>query len=445
MATTAKDGDDTAAVSIEAPVYFTAHNNYLTEKTAAIRARSIPWEGYQKGSIITEEELAQIRQFEKSPGAALNEAWLVLGSGEKYIDLFLRLLSKLTRPDTIQNILVLIDDVLAEHKQSLEKFYSLSHRDPLLPYSPFLKLLTKDDEYTQLKAAKLVTYLCMNAPEPQVKPEIAMWITGRLRDENPAIVDIAVQLLQSLLSVIEFRLTFYQTPNGVQSLVDILKKTSPNAQMQYQVIYAMWLLTLDEEIAADLQRKYDVVPVFIDIAKSAIKEKVVRVIFSTFRNMLSMAPQENMSAMIGNKLLNTCETLAGRKWSDSDITEDIEYLKEELAKSVATLSTWDEYESEVASGKLEWSPPHLSDQFWKQNATKLNEKDFALLRALARLIATSDSPVVLAVAAHDIGQYVKYYPNGKKALEGMGAKTQVMQLMTHQDPDVRYQALLAVQ
>ena len=43
-------------------------------------------------------------------------------------------------------------------------------------------------------------------------------------------------------------------------------------------------------------------------------------------------------------------------------------------------STFDEYASEVRSGKLEWSPPHLSEQFWKQNAGRLNEKDFELLR-----------------------------------------------------------------
>ena len=64
---------------------------------------------------------------------------------------------------------------------------------------------------------------------------------------------------------------------------------------------------------------------------------------------------------------------------------------------------------------------------------------------LARLISTSNSPTVLAVAAHDIGQYVKFYPAGKKFIQEIGAKQQVMELMTHENPDVRYQALLAVQ
>ncbi|CAG8776842.1 3782_t:CDS:2, partial [Acaulospora morrowiae] len=64
---------------------------------------------------------------------------------------------------------------------------------------------------------------------------------------------------------------------------------------------------------------------------------------------------------------------------------------------------------------------------------------------LARLLVTSIDPLVLAVAAHDLGQYVKYYPNGKKFLQEIGAKQQIMELMTHEDPEVRYHALIAVQ
>ncbi|KAI8821683.1 armadillo-type protein [Fimicolochytrium jonesii] len=434
--------DDLSNVSIDAPIV-ASHNKYLEDQTVSIRARTIPWEGYQRASLITEDELAQIRQFEKSPSAALSEA------GDKYSDLFLTLLQKLVRADTIQNILVLIDDVLSEKPERVQLFFRLAQQknDPTLPYGPFFKLLKKDDEYIQLKSAKIATYLLLHAPSNETTDisELLTWLTTQMQNANVNIVDIAVQLLQSILSIPEYRLPFYQTHQGVQNMVDILKKGSPSAQMQYQVIYNLWLLTLIKDIAADLQRKYDVVPLLIDIVKAAIKEKVSRVVIATFKNLMSEAPQENMAALIGNKLLNVCENLSGRKWSDEDILEDLAYLKEELTRNVANLSTWDEYETEVRSGKLEWSPPHLSEQFWKQNANKLTERDFELLRLVSRIVATSQSPVVLAVAAHDIGQFVKYATNGKKALEEIGAKTQVMQLMTHADGDVRYQALMAVQ
>lgn len=112
------------------------HNDYLHKATLEIRARSIPWEGYQRASLISEDELAQIRQFEKSPSAALAEA------GPVYISMFLNLLQKLIRTDTIQNILVLIDDLLVLDANAPGIFFSLS-ADPAtgLPFAPFTRYI----------------------------------------------------------------------------------------------------------------------------------------------------------------------------------------------------------------------------------------------------------------------------------------------------------------
>lgn len=99
--------------------------------------------------------------------------------------------------------------------------------------------------------------------------------------------------------------------------------------------------------------------------------------------------------------------------------------------------TYDEYSSELISGHLSWTPVHDSELFWKENATKLNDKDYAQLkwvlimspsthpthrslqfyRTLIKLLKESHDPTVLAVAAHDVGQYVKHYERGKKSVQ----------------------------
>ena len=43
-------------------------------------------------------------------------------------------------------------------------------------------------------------------------------------------------------------------------------------------------------------------------------------------------------------------------------------MKEELEKSFHDLSSFDEYSTEVKSGRLEWSPVHTSVKFWRENA-----------------------------------------------------------------------------
>jgi V-type H+-transporting ATPase subunit H len=64
---------------------------------------------------------------------------------------------------------------------------------------------------------------------------------------------------------------------------------------------------------------------------------------------------------------------------------------------------------------------------------------------LTKILLESKDPKVLAVAASDVGQYVKFCPMGKKYLSLIGGKTAVMQLMAHENADVRYHALIAVQ
>jgi hypothetical protein len=102
------------------------------------------------------------------------------------------------------------------------------------------RLLRKDDEFVQLKAAKIIVHLVLyvlhltqgahlpcsplgslefdrNADQtyPFDPTDLFVWVTAQLQSTNPGVVDIAVQLLQSLLSLSDYRLPFYQTLNGV--------------------------------------------------------------------------------------------------------------------------------------------------------------------------------------------------------------------------------------
>lgn len=85
----------------------------------------------------------------------------------------------------------------------------------------------------------------------------------------------------------------------------------------------------------------------MDISKSAIKEKVVRVIMATFKNMIQISPNETIIPMLGLKLLSVIEVLSVRKWSDPEIIEDMMVLRDSLGHHVASLSTWDEYKTEI--------------------------------------------------------------------------------------------------
>ncbi|KAI9272853.1 armadillo-type protein [Phascolomyces articulosus] len=310
------------------------------------------------------------------------------------------------------------------------------------------RALHLEDEFTSLQASKILTILACSAPHPGSLDisDLWRWISEQLASRKPEVVDVVVQEVESLLRVRQFRIPFWNTQNAIKELVFNLDKSTSTPQMQYQIIFCLWLLTFEPEIASKINKLYDIIPKLTEIAKAAVKEKVIRVAIATLKNLVEKAPSENLAAMLVAKLLPFTENLSTRKWSDPDILEDIDYVKERLQENFQSLTTFEQYASEVETGKLEWTPPHKSETFWKENASRLEENNFQLLRQLARILSTATSPVILSVAANDIGQYSKYASKqGKRVLQEVGAKQRVMELMTHEDQDVRYQALAAVQ
>ncbi|KIP10325.1 hypothetical protein PHLGIDRAFT_125667 [Phlebiopsis gigantea 11061_1 CR5-6] len=420
-------------------------NSFLDDNTNKIRAKPVPWEAYMRANLITADELNLLKKVDRQPKAKVES--LLLSDGPAYALLYLRLLKKLQRNDTQQNILILIADSLSDHEERIPLFTRAAESDPELPYTPLLKMLDSQDDFVQLKAVQILTVLLSSEPNTIPTQYLQPFING-LADfiAHPLSHkrDVAVQCLEAVLPRTECRKAVWANPKIVSGLVDILRH-SPGPQMCYQVGFCFWLLSFDQDIAEHIDKKFDIIPVLTDIAKAAVKEKVIRIIIATFRNLVLKAPSANLPAMLVAQVLPFVKNLSTRKWTDEDILEDIQYLREELTARFDSLTTYDEYSSELLSGHLSWTPVHESELFWKENVTKLNDKDYAQLKLLVNLLKESSDAIVLAVAAHDVGQYVKHYERGKKVLTDLGAKTRVMELMTHKDPNVRYQALVSVQ
>ncbi|VDM05365.1 unnamed protein product [Schistocephalus solidus] len=120
-------------------------------------------------------------------------------------------------------------------------------------------------------------------------------------------------------------------------------------------------------------------------------------------------------------------------------------FQETLKTSVQDVSSLEEYTTELTSGRLEWSPVHKSEKFWRENADKFTEKNYELLKMLVYIMENSTEPLILAVAAYDVGEFVRHYPRGRQVIDQLGGKHLVMSLLQHADASVRYNALLALQ
>uniref|UniRef100_A0A8C6M022 V-type proton ATPase subunit H n=1 Tax=Nothobranchius furzeri TaxID=105023 RepID=A0A8C6M022_NOTFU len=438
--------------------------NIIAAKAAEVRANLVNWQSYLQSQMISTEDCEFIKKFEKANSE--EKQMILTKEGHQCAKTFLNLMAHISKEQTVQYILTLIDDTLQENHQRVIIFFDYAKKTKNTPWSYFLPMLNRQDLFTVHMAARIIAKLAAWGRDLMEGSDLNYyfnWIKSQLSSQNlhgtetgagtispgesSQYVQCVAGCLQLMLRVNEYRFAWVEA-DGVTCITAVLSNKC-GFQLQYQMIFCIWLLAFSPQLCEQL-RRYNVVPALSDILQESVKEKVTRIILAAFRNLLEKSAeretrQEYALAMIQCKVLKQLENLEQQKYDDEDITDDIKFLLERLGESVQDLSSFDEYSSELKSGRLEWSPVHKSEKFWRENAIRLNEKNYELLKILTRLLEVSDDPQVIAVAAHDVGEYVRHYPRGKRVIEQLGGKQLVMNHMHHEDQLVRYNALLAVQ
>eukprot|EP00126_Sphaerothecum_destruens_P010257 Sdes_comp20703_c0_seq2m16330 len=404
-----------------------------------------------RAGLIQEEELEMIQRYDNKVSRL--QADLLEANGSKYIRLLLNLLSKLSKMETIQYLLTLIDDLIAEDEARICIFHQVGSEAGKTPYGPFLKLLkTFSDSYIQYKTSKILTVLLLTGQELAGNDLVFFcgWICSQLKAKEANVILATTESTQRLLRIDAYRIALFQTTNFMETFLEILAQKNINFQIQYQILFCLWLLTFNSQVVADIH-KFPLVSCVAILLKQSVREKIVRVSLALLRNLVekSQNRSENIktltASMVNSNIHLILKTVATKKWIDEDILQDLDFLQEKMNLIVQELSSFDQYISEIQSGKLTWSPVHKSDVFWHENAAKFLDNHAEIIQWLLEYIHKSTDIVTLAVAVHDIGEFVRHYPRGKKIIEKLAGKTVIMGLMNHHDSNVRYEALLAVQ
>lgn len=296
------------------------------------------------------------------------------------------------------------------------------------------------------------------------------WINVQLNkpsDQQP--MKSAVSALTILLLNNDARLRFDSRTGGkgVGYLTNILTKPpspqgnveSVNAQLLYEITFCLWTLSFCEEVRPSFL-KSGTLPELCKQTTAAPREKVVRVSLATLRNLCSgEGSEEYCTEIIGCNLLKTLKNMKDRQWADPDVEEDVNFVYDSLMANYRELSSFQRWETEVLHGNLKGTPGQSivhSEKFWRENAKELEADDFALLKRLIELL-DSNNPGVISLACYDLGEFVRFYPNGKSIVKSLNAKDKVMEKIEYareydegspnqtkqeeQDQEVRRQAL----
>jgi V-type H+-transporting ATPase subunit H len=406
----------------------------------------VNWQPFQEMNILTPLERMRMDALNKNRDVE-KIIQTVMENAREYVELFIKLLFSIHQADKLKYVLNLTDILFENSPKFLKEFHSAPKLN-INPYTPFLRLLkdqVKTDAFMLEKCVKALTALFsldteLHQQELEAFLEV---ITNQLqqseKDERKA--RMCVHALMVLLKKDEVRPLFYKA-RGIPPLIQLLKFYNADAQMQYEVIFCLWLLSFNK-IAYEFFQNENLCPHLHAVLKTQQKEKVIRVSLATLKNLIKKNTRF-IYDLIHVSVPRTLSNLAKRNFEDKDILEDLKEVSDTLESHIDEITSFDDFRQEVLSGHLEWSPVHQSEKFWKENLSKFEQNNFYILRELIALL-DSDIAQTKAIACHDLGQFVRYYPRGKRLIEDLGAKVKIIELMDFNNEEVRKHALLCTQ
>jgi len=423
----------------------------------------VPWASFQTAGVLTKEQLEMIYTIDQQAVSA--QVTLFHAKGTILVTLFVDILTGINKDDVICYVLAMLDEIMDADGSIAGLFVQLlvSSNGAVDPMTPLLKLLSRSSMFIVEKAATVLAK-CLGAPalgaSDAVKTTLSLhlstfaaWTVAALKEVSPSEapdstkVAAAMGGLQSLCSSMTGRTAAIEAEALVtlSSLVTAssVSNSSSTVQLLYQTLFSLWSLSYSPEAAMEMaSSKLGLIAKLVEIVKTSPKEKVIRVALSTLRNLLGIGSAPNDMVVFG--LMPVLEAMQMRKFADEDIPDDVELLHNTLQVNLQTLSSWDVYKTELESSKLEWSPSHKSENFWKDNYKSFEANSCAAIKQLVSLLSSED-PQVLAVACNDISELIKFHPDGRRLMTQYGAKPLAMQVLKHPDPTVQKYALTCVQ
>lgn len=442
--------------------------NPLPTTEGLLRLKEIPWEIYQTARLISDKDLQLLRRYDKKD--AHYKKVLLEDEGERYVWAMMSVLQNVTKEETVQYVLALLDDMLDGDAMRAKLFLVESPDQGIdlntMPYAVFLSLLQREDWYTQEKSARILGLVLSVRPDKE-HLDGAVTFDGSISDSHDVVA-------KTMFSFIDWCLSQLRRPTHPQNSVEvafhalsmILREKAVrrmvckaggvglimsflgqniSVQTQYELLLCIWLLSLFQPGNA-LVSTPALVSSLVEIIRLARKEKVIRAALLCMKSILDESGKLALEmAAVETGLPRAIENRLEQTWEDPDIIDLLEWLQNRMDAGVLAMSSLERYKKEIMQGMLVPGPMHDSEQFWLENAEKLTENNSALLKSLLKLLDPSHDSTTLSLACRGVANFVTYFPHGKGIVADLHGKTSVMRLMAHPDGAVQREALLCVQ
>ena len=261
--------------------------------------------------------------------------------------------------------------------------------------------------------------------------------------DKKSAADAMLYCMIPLFKIEQIRSFFLSTGGLRLVIIPILTSKSGIVQSIYIALFTLWQITFNENsIEYFLRKDYELISLIIKEIRKTEKEKVLRVGLGALRNLCDFSPFA-IEMMVEEKLLDVIDTLSRKVLKDDDVKDLIKSVGDILQKNIKILSTYEKWLNELNRGELVQGVTH-TENFWKENAKKLEENSYDSLKKLVLLLQSAQTSTVV-LALFDIGEFARYHPFGKSIAARIGAKKRAMDLMQSDNPEIALAALYCVQ
>lgn len=415
----------------------------IAREDALCRFEQINWKDYTRTDsfdisaadvalLVQIETLMTMSKKSKQPTAAADQLKSFLTqSGSNLGRALIKLLKNVTEPTVVRYALARIEELLPDGallRGRVAYLVDKAEDDSKINSAPFLRLIRAGHGYTETAASQILAKMITAKPKKEDMEALVDWIVQCLSLgsnaemlKDPARAASAVSAIGSLMILLRdstARIVFASS-GGLKLLSVLLANSAGRAQLSYEVSFCLWTLTYCDQ-AVELFGTSSALSALIKKIMTAPREKVIRVILAALRNLLGKHNGTYNEVMIESGLLKYLNQMKERKWSDDDISVELNMIRDVLIREFKVLTTMERYEKELQTSQLNWGLLH-TDKFWQENYMAFESKNFATIKTLIELLESND-PVTVAVALYDLGDFVRFYPNGRMIVKRLGAK-----------------------
>lgn len=148
-----------------------AATSALQQQAGDIRQNKPNWQSYKQSQMISEEDYQCISALDSE-----KKAQYLQQNPSQCAKTFLSLLSHVSKDQTIQYVLVMIDDILQEDRSRVDIFHDYAAKRKESVWGPFLNLLNRQDGFVVNMSARILAKLACWGRELMPKSDLNFYL-----------------------------------------------------------------------------------------------------------------------------------------------------------------------------------------------------------------------------------------------------------------------------